>query len=60
MTGIETEEISYERLGSHRLVSGGGRKVCEAVEIKCIFGGDCCWEVQMQKIGGTIKRKNSP
>ena len=42
------------------IVSGSGVKVWEAdEEIGYTFLGDCCWEVQMQKNGVTIKRRNS-
>ena len=51
LTGVETEEISYERLRSHRLVSGGGRKVYEAVEIKCTFWGIVVGRFKCRKLG---------
>ena len=62
LTRVETEEISYERLGScfsWTCFMGWG-KVWEAdEEIGYTFLGDCCWEVQMRKNGVTIKRRNS-
>ena len=62
LTRVETEEISYERLGScfsWTCFMGWG-KVWEAdEEIGYTFLGDCCWEIQMQKNGVTIKRRNS-
>ena len=51
LTGVEIEEISYEKLGSHRLVSGGWRKVCEAVEIKCTFLGNVVGWFKCRKLG---------
>ena len=62
LTRVETEEISYERLGScfsWTCFMGWG-KVWEAdEEIGYTFLGDCCWEIQMRKNGVTIKRRNS-
>ena len=61
LTRVETEEISYERLGScfSWTCFRGWGKVWEADEIGYTFLGDCCWEVQMRKNGVTIKRRNS-
>ena len=62
LTRVETEEISYERLGScfSWTFFREWEKVWEAdEEIGYTFLGDCCWEVQMRKNGVTIKRRNS-
>ena len=58
---VETEEISYERLGScfsWTCFSEWGESV-EDEEIGYAFFGDCCWEAQMWKNGVSIKRTNS-
>ena len=41
------------------LVSKGGKKGWEAVEITYTFFGNCCWEVQMRKNSVAIKTRSS-
>ena len=62
LTRVETEEISYERLGScfsWTCFRGWGKEWEPDEEIGYTLLGDCCSEVQMQKNGVTIKRRNS-
>ena len=58
LTRVETEVISYERLGSYFSWTCF-REWGESVGGRWRILGDCCWEVQMRKNGVTIKRRNS-